>query len=344
MSLARRAPVSPGFSCHNVLMETRQGRKISYVFPVFNESGNITLLHTQVSRVAAALAYEVEFVYVNDGSTDDSLELLLELRKHDERIVIVDFARNYGHQIAVTAGLDVATGDAVIIMDSDLQDPPAVSLELVARWEEGWDVVYAQRRTRKDSAFKRATASLFYKTLRAVSEVDIPPDTGDFRLIDRRVVDELKKFTERDRFLRGMVSYVGFKQTAVQFDRDERHAGSSKYPLGAMIRFAADGVLGFSTYPLKLISRIGFLAAALSVVGILYTLAVKIFVPEIVVAGWTFIVISILLMGGLQLIMLGILGSYVGRIYRQVQNRPLYAVNAVHSKHPLDASRIDDLD
>lgn len=303
-----------------------RGSTVSYVFPIYNETGNIDVLHRTVSEVVGALPYAVELIFVNDGSTDDSLTRLRALEAVDPRVRVLDFARNYGHQIAVTAGLDAATGDAVIIMDSDLQDPPAVSLDLIAKWEEGWDVVYAQRRSRKDTAFKRATAAAFYKGLRYMSDVDIPANTGDFRLLDRRVVDELAKYKERDRFLRGMVSFVGFDQTAVQFDRDERLSGVSGYPLGKMLTFATDGIMGFSTFPLKLISRIGFVAALFSLVGIVYTLVMKFFVPQVVVAGWTFIVLSILLMGGLQLIMLGILGGYVGRIYRQVQQRPLYAL------------------
>lgn len=303
-----------------------RGSRVSYIFPIFNEIGNIDLLYRTVDDVVRDLPYEVELIFVNDGSSDASLELLRGLEAGDARVRVLDLARNYGHQVAVTAGLDAAVGDAVIIMDSDLQDPPSVSVDLIARWEEGWDVVYAQRRTRKDTAFKKATAAIFYRGLRYMSDVDIPANTGDFRLLDRRVVDELKKYKEHDRFLRGMVSYIGFDQTAVLFDRDERHAGSSGYPLAKMITFATDGILGFSTFPLKLISRIGFVAAALSLLGGAYALVMKLFVPQVVVAGWTFIVMSILLMGGLQLIMLGILGGYVGRIYRQVQERPLYAV------------------
>lgn len=305
---------------------TTRGRQIAFVFPIYNESGNIVLLHRTVSEVVSGLDYEIQMVFVNDGSTDDSLALLRDLQSRDPRVLVLDLARNFGHQIAVTAGIDEAEGDAVIIMDSDLQDPPAVALELIAKWEEGWDVVYAQRRTRKDTLFKRFTASLFYTLLDRMADVRIPPDTGDFRLLDRRVADEIKKFREHDRFIRGMVSFVGFRQTAVQFDRDGRHEGESGYPLATMVKLAGDGIFGFSTYPLRVISRLGFLASALSVVGILYVLGVKLFRPDVAVAGWAFIVISILLMGGLQLIMLGVLGQYVGRIYRQVQARPLYAI------------------
>lgn len=311
-----------------------RGTTVSYVFPIFNEAGNIPLLYERVCEVIARLPYDVELLFINDASTDASLALLTELQEADDRVTVIDLARNYGHQLAVTAGLDAAVGDAVIVMDSDLQDPPAVSLDLLERWEAGYDVVYAQRRTRQDTAFKKITAAIFYKVLQKVSEIDIPPNTGDFRLMDRRVVDEIKKFREHDRFIRGMVSYVGFKQVAVQFDRDERFAGVTGYPLSKMLKLAADGILGFSTFPLTVIARIGFAAAGLSLVGVLYALYMKLFVPGAVIAGWTFIVIAVLFMGGLQLMMLGILGGYVGRIYKQVQNRPLYGVRNVYDSKP----------
>lgn len=312
------------------MVHSVERRLISYVFPIFNEDENIPHLYAAMSEVVLSLNYDVEFVFVNDGSKDRSLELLCGLQQQDPRVVVIDFARNYGHQVAVTAGLDAARGDAVIIMDSDMQDPPAVSLELIAQWEAGFDVVYAQRRTRKDTAFKKLTAWAFYMTLKRIASIDIPPNTGDFRLLDRAVVDEIRKFREHDRFIRGMVSFVGFNQIAVPFDRDERLAGKTGYPLSKMIKLAADGIFGFSTFPLTLISRVGMFTAALSILGVLYALSMRIFVPNAVVEGWTFIVISVLFVGGLQLIMLGILGGYVGRIYTEVQNRPLYAVKAVH--------------
>lgn len=312
------------------MIQSPDRRLISYVFPIFNEDENIPHLYAAMSEIVLSLNYDIEFVFVNDGSKDRSLELLRGLQQQDPRVVVIDFARNYGHQVAVTAGLDAARGDAVIIMDSDLQDPPAVSLELVAQWEAGFNVVYAQRRTRKDTAFKKLTAWAFYMTLKRIASIDIPPNTGDFRLLDRAVVDEIRKFREHDRFIRGMVSFVGFNQIAVPFDRDERLAGKTGYPLSKMIKLAADGIFGFSTFPLTLISRVGMFTALLSILGVLYALSMRIFVPNAVVEGWTFIVISVLFVGGLQLIMLGILGGYVGRIYTEVQNRPLYAVKAVH--------------
>lgn len=310
-------------------MSADVSRNITFVLPIYNEAGNIPWLYERLDRVSAGLEYGVEIIFINDGSTDNSLELLNAIQRQDPRAIVIDLARNFGHQLAVTAGLDAATGDAVIILDSDMQDPPELCVELIERWEEGFDVVYAQRRTRKDTVFKKWTAAAFYRLLGRVADVDIPPNTGDFRLMDRRVVDEVNKYREHDRFLRGMVSHVGFSQVAVQFDRDERFTGTSGYPLRKMLKLAADGILGFSTFPLTLISRLGFAVAALSICGVLYAMYMKIFVPAAVVEGWTFIVISILFMGGLQLIMLGILGGYIGRIYTEVQNRPLYSIREI---------------
>ena len=306
-------------------------RLISYIFPIYNEQGNISLLHdTMDSLLTKNKKYEYEMIFVNDGSKDRSLELLVDIQKKDSRVKVIDFSRNFGHQIAVTAGLDFASGDAVIIMDSDMQDPPKVSFELIKEWENGFDVVYAQRRSRKDTFFKKLTANLFYRTLQKLAEIDIPRNTGDFRLVDRKVVDEMKKFKEHNRFLRGMVSFIGFKQTAVQFDRDERHAGETGYPLRKMLKFAADGIFSFSSAPLKLISSIGYWVAFLSFLGILYAIFMKIFFPQITIEGWTFIVIAILFIGGVQMIMLGVLGSYIGRIYTESQNRPLYMIQKVY--------------
>jgi dolichol-phosphate mannosyltransferase len=201
---------------------------------------------------------------------------------------------------------------------------------LIKKWEEGYDVVYAQRRSRKDTFFKRTTASLFYRLLQKLADINIPRNTGDFRLLDRKVVDEMKRFKEHNRFLRGMVSFVGFKQIAVLFDRNERHAGVTGYPLKKMLKFAADGIFSFSTYPLKFIRNFGFFVATLAFLGIVYAIIMKIFFPDITIEGWTFIVISILFMGGVQLIMLGVLGSYIGRIYTETQDRPLYMISKVY--------------
>lgn len=309
-------------------------KKISYIFPIYNESGNIGLLYETMLETIAPVAkkYRFEFVFINDGSRDDSLSLLNDLAQRDDRIVVIDFARNFGHQIAVTAGIDHASGDALIIMDSDMQDPPAVSLELIEKWEEGYEVVYAQRRSRKDTFFKKMTADIYYRTLQTLADIEIPRNTGDFRLIDRSVANEMKKYKEHNRFLRGMISFIGFRQTGVLFDRDARHAGETGYPLKKMIKFAIDGILGFSSAPLRAISRLGYIMAGLSVIGALYALLVKLFWPQHAVDGWTFIIISIFLVGGIQLVMLGVLGSYIGRIYTEVQGRPLYTVRTIFRK------------
>jgi glycosyltransferase involved in cell wall biosynthesis len=307
-------------------------QRISYILPVYNEEANLKAFHTELKKVTKSLSkqYTFELLFINDGSKDASLSILTELQKKDTSIMIIDFARNYGHQLALTAGIDHATGDALIIMDTDLQDPPKVSAQLIEKWEQGFDVVYAQRNSRKDSWFKKISADLFYRLLQQIAEVEIPKDTGDFRLINRAVADQVRNFREHNRFMRGIVSYVGFTQTAVRFDRDQRFAGKTHYPLRAMVRLAKDGIIGFSTTPLKVISRMGYFIAFLSVVAILYVLYVRIFTPHVAVEGWAFTVISIFFVGGVQLIMLGVLGGYIARIYREVQGRPLYGVRSIY--------------
>lgn len=306
-------------------------KKISYIFPIYNEEDNIQLLYTTISKLLRTKKkdYTFEIIFVNDGSKDKSLDKLIAIQKKDSTVSVINFARNFGHQLAVTAGLDSATGDAVIIMDSDMQDPPEVSLELIDKWEEGYDVVYAQRRTRQDSAFKKMTASGFYWLLRRFAEIDIPPNTGDFRLLSRRVVDAIGEFKEHNRFLRGLVSYTGFKQVALQFDRHERHAGVTNYPLKKMIKFAGDGIFGFSWTPIKLITRLGYIISSLSFLGLLYVVILKLFDPADAVPGWTFTSAAVLFIGGIQLVTLGVLGNYIGRIYTEAQNRPLYIIESV---------------
>lgn len=303
---------------------------VSYVLPVYNEEDGIRAFHAElVTALGERPELDFELVYVNDGSGDGSLTILKDLAKNDERVRVVDFARNFGHQIAITAGLDVARGDAVIVMDTDLQDPPRVSLELVDAWREGAEIVHARRRSRQDTAFKRATAHLYYRVLRSSTDVDIPLDTGDFRLLDRRVADELRKYRERSRFVRGIVASMGYRQAEVAFDRDERFAGETKYPLRKMARLAIDGMTSFSTAPLKMITRLGFMVLALSLLGIVYALAMKFFRPDITVSGWTMMMCVVLFLGGTQMLSLGVIGAYVGRIYSEAQGRPLYLVRDV---------------
>ena len=303
---------------------------ISFVFPIYNEEGNISLLYAEMQKVVAKLTrYRYEFIFVNDGSRDSSLQLLSELAKKDKQVIILNFSRNFGHQAAVTAGIDHAKGDAVIIMDADMQDPPEVCLELVKRWEEGYDVAYAQRRSRQDTFFKKTTATAFYRLLAKLSAIDIPRNTGDFRLADRKVIDAVRGMQEYNRFLRGMFSFVGFKQIAVPFDRHARHAGVTNYPLKKMLRLAKDGILGFSDIPLRLIARLGFLVSLLSLIGIIYAVLLKVFFASITVPGWTMIVVAIFFMGGVQLLMLGVIGEYIGRIYNEVRGRPKYIIAEV---------------
>jgi dolichol-phosphate mannosyltransferase len=312
-------------------------RLVTYVLPVYDEQDGLPAFHDAlVNATDKRPDLDFEFVYVDDGSRDASLDLLLGFRAADDRVTVLSLARNSGHQIAVTAGLDAAAdGDAVVVMDTDLQDPPEVSLELIEAWESGVDVAYAQRRTRRDSPFKRSTAYAFYWLLTRVASVDIPRNVGDFRLMDRKVVAEVVRYREHDRFLRGIVAQVGFRQEAVPFDRDPRHAGSSSYPLRTMLKLAADGILGFSTFPLRLISRLGVLISLLSGLGAVFVVYVRVFRPEQAVPGWAFITVGMFLLGGIQLLMMGVIGSYLGRVYVETQDRPLYAVGlAARGRHP----------
>ena len=300
---------------------------LSVVVPCFNEEEVIRETTKRLSLFCAELQdLDVELIFVDDGSRDRTRELLKGFALEDPRVKIIGFARNFGHQIAVTAGIDAAKGDAVVLIDADLQDPPEAIHQMVAKWREGFDVVYGSRIERPgESAFKRATASGFYRVLNHLSDIPIPLDTGDFRLMSRNVVDTLRAMPERDRFIRGMVSWVGFRQIALPYKRAERFAGESKYPLKKMLRFATDGILSFSTKPLQISVAMGMFSAGLALLGIFYVLFLRLF-TSIWVEGWTAIMIAVLFMGGVQLISVGILGEYVGRIYNEIKNRPLYVV------------------
>jgi dolichol-phosphate mannosyltransferase len=302
-----------------------QGKLISFVLPVFNEAAGLRAFHAELAGATAKRPdCAFEFLYVNDGSRDESLAVLRALESDDSRVRVLDLSRNFGHQIAITAGIDHATGDAVIVMDTDLQDPPAVAMELVTAWEQGADIVYAQRRSRQDGPFKRLSAWLYYVLLRRLAEVDIPRNTGDFRLMDRHAADALRRHRERNRFVRGIVSSLGFTQVGVPFDRDDRAAGTTGYPLTKMIRLAADGITSFSTTPLRMITHLGVFSVVVSLLGIGYAVVQKVFWPETTVEGWAWLAVAVLFMGGVQMLSLGVIGSYVGRIYSQVQDRPLY--------------------
>lgn len=306
-------------------------RTVAYVLPVYQEEAVVTAFHAAlVEATDARPDLDFEFIYVDDGCTDASLERLLALRAVDPRVTVLSLSRNCGHQVAVTAGMDAAAdADAVIVMDTDLQDPPAVSIEMLTIWERGVDVVYAQRRSRKDSILKRLTAFVYYWILDRVASIEMPRNVGDFRLMDRRVVAEVSRYREHDRFMRGIVAHVGFRQEALLFDRDARHAGRTGYSLRKLFGLAASGIVGFSTMPLRLISRLGFVISAVSVLLAVYVLYVRLFRPEDSVPGWAFLGVGMFLLSGIQLIMMGVIGSYLGRVYVEAQNRPLYSLALV---------------
>lgn len=300
---------------------------LSIVVPCYNEEQVIVETNRQLVATLAALdGLDFEIVYVDDGSSDATADLLRAVQDTDPHARVVRLSRNFGHQLAVSAGLEHATGDGVVIIDADLQDPPDVIPEMVARWRDGYDVVYGMRTDRAgETAFKLWTAKLFYRFINRLSKVQLPLDVGDFRLLDRRVVDVLLAMPERDRFLRGMVSWIGFRQIAVMYSRAERRAGESKYPLFKMLQFAADGVISFSLTPLRLALWVGFLSIGLAFAGILYALIIRLYTNDWV-RGWTSIFTAVLFIGGAQLVTLGIIGEYIGRIYAEVKRRPLYVI------------------
>jgi dolichol-phosphate mannosyltransferase len=300
---------------------------VSVVAPVLDERA---IVCEQVDRVTGAFAgssHDLELVVVDDGSSDGTWEALVARAATEPRLRLVRLSRNFGHQAALSAGLDAARGDAVVCIDGDLQDPPEVILELVARWEEGYDVVYGVRATRSgETRFKRWTARAFYRLLGRMSNVEIPADAGDFRLLSRRAADALRTMPERARYLRGMTSWVGFDQIGVEYDRAPRATGSTKYPLRRMLWFATDGLASFSTVPLRLLSWIGFWLVMLCAVYLGYILYKRLFTDD-TVAGWASAVGVVVLIGGVQLLSLGMIGQYVARIYDEVKQRPLYVVS-----------------
>ena len=308
---------------------TERARPVySIVAPAVNEEDSLPHFYERVVAVMEQVGEPFEVVLINDGSSDGTFRVMRALHERDPRVRVVDFSRNFGHQIAISAGLDYARGDAVIIIDSDLQDPPEVIPQLIARWKAGVEVVYAQRARRTgETRFKLLTAAAFYRLIARITSVEIPRDTGDFRLLDRRVVETLVTMREHHRFMRGLSAWVGFRQEAVQYDRHERFAGATKYPLRKMIRFALDAITAFSFAPLQLATSFGFILAALSLVGIVVAIIVRVFGGAIQGQGTTLIVV--LFLGGIQLIFLGIIGEYLGRIYDEVRARPLYIVREV---------------
>lgn len=300
---------------------------LSIIAPNFNEAQTLPELYRRMREVLDATGETWELILVDDGSTDGSTDIIRDLGEKDHRVRPVIFARNFGHQIAVTAGLDYSRGQAVVIIDSDLQDPPEVISDLVAKWREGYEVVYAIRTEREgESWFKLFTASLFYRIIYRITDVDIPMDTGDFRLLDRKVVNVLNKMRERHRFLRGMSVWVGFRQIGVPYKRVARFAGETKYPLKKMFRFASDAITGFSYFPLQMATYLGFISAGLSILAIPVVIALRLFGSHNPLIGQATTLIAVLFLGGVQLISLGILGEYIGRLYDEAKGRPLYVV------------------
>jgi dolichol-phosphate mannosyltransferase len=302
--------------------------KITYsiIAPIYNEIENLPELYRRVRDVMVSSKETWELILVDDGSTDGSTEKIRELAQADNHVRPVIFARNFGHQVAITAGWDYARGDAVVIIDADLQDPPEVILELAAKWRDGYEVVYAVRAEREgETWFKTTTAAIFYRLIRWITDVDIPVDTGDFRLMDRKVVDVLKQMKERHRFPRGMSAWVGFKQIGVEYKRAARVAGVTKYPFRKMLKLAANAITGFSYFPLQVATFFGFLSAGISILAIPVVAALRLAGSHFF-EGQATTLISVLFLGGVQLISLGILGEYIGRLYDEAKGRPLYIV------------------
>lgn len=299
---------------------------LSIVVPIYNEEANIAELSRRLAQLSFSEMKSVEFILVNDGSRDQSLQMLQDLANKDPRFKIIDLSRNFGHQLAITAGMNEATGDACVVMDGDLQDPPETVPELVDKWKEGYDIVYAVREKRDgESWFKLATAKLFYRILQRITNVEIPVDTGDFRLVDRKVLDVLKEMPEKHRFIRGMVAWSGFRSAPVYYHREKRFAGATKYTFRKMLTFSLHGITSFSTYPLKLVSSMGFFISFVGFVYLLYVLGIAVFTDE-TVQGWASLMVIVLFLGGVQLLSLGVIGEYLGRINEEVKGRPNYII------------------
>ncbi len=304
-------------------------KKISVVIPMYNEEEVVKTSYLRIQKVLDELKqYDYEMIFINDGSKDKTLELLEEIAQNNEKVKILSFARNFGHQAAVTAGIRYVTGDAIVIIDADLQDPPELLPEMIALWEEGNEVIYGQRKSRKgESAFKLLTAKMFYNTLNALSDVEIPKDTGDFRLVDRKVIDVVNNLPEHNKFLRGLFSWVGFKQKAYRYERQERQAGKTKYPFKKMWKLATDGIISFSTKPLKIVGGLGILTIILSIGILIYSLVSYIFNLNNLAPGWTSIMVAITLFSGVQLLSIWIISEYIARIYDETRNRPEYIID-----------------
>lgn len=300
--------------------------KISAIIPSYNEQENVGLMYERMSKVLSKISDDYEIIYVNDCSRDETLLRIKALADKDKHVKYVSFSRNFGHQIAVSAGLDVCQGDAVVIIDGDLQDPPELIEQMYERYKEGYKVVYARRTSRDgETWFKKFTAKMFYRILASMTSIDIPVDVGDFRLIDKVIVQHLRNMPEKSKYIRGQISWIGYKQTFVDYHRDARIYGRTNYPLRKMLRFALDGITAFSDKPLKIASGLGIFSAIVSLLALVYAL-VSHFCFNNTITGWTSLILSVLFIGGVQLITIGIIGEYIARINNDVRNRPLYIV------------------
>ena len=298
----------------------------SVVIPIYNEEEVLRVCYTRLKEVMDKSEGLYELIFVNDGSHDSSLQILKDICKNDKNIRVISLSRNFGHQNAITAGMDYAKGNAVVVIDADLQDPPEVILQMIDKWKEGYHVVYGKRKKREgETFFKKVSAKIYYRLLSRLTNVDIPVDTGDFRLIDRAVCDNLKNLEEKNRYIRGLVSWVGFNQTYIEYDRAERYAGETKYPLKKMIKFGVDGITSFSYKPLKFAANIGFLISIGSFLNIIYIFYQSL-VLDTTVEGWASTMSVILFTQGIVLMMLGLMGEYIGRIFQEVKGRPIYLV------------------
>ena len=305
--------------------------KYSVIIPVYNEEENVYALYERLTGVMEKLSPDFELLFINDGSRDKTFPLVKALSVNDNRVKYINLSRNFGHQIAVSAGLDACQGERVVIIDADLQDPPELIAEMDQKMNDGFQVVYARRRKRQgESVSKLLTARLFYRLLANIASIDIPLDTGDFRIMDRKVVDVLKAMPEQNKFLRGQISWIGFRQTFVEYDRSERHGGKTGYTYAKMFRFALDGITSFSDAPLRLASWMGFVVSGFAFLALIYALWGK-FVLHQSVPGWASIIVSVLFLGGIQLLSLGFIGEYLSRISANVKQRPLYIVDETNT-------------
>ncbi len=314
----------------------------SVIVPMYNEEEVITETYKRLTKVMDGIGKNYEIIFINDGSRDNTRAIISEFCKNNKKIKMIDFARNFGHQIAITAGMDYAAGECMVIIDGDLQDPPELIPDMIKIWRNGYDVVYGKRKSRYgETFFKKITAKAYYRILRGLTNVEIPVDTGDFRLIDRKVCDALKQLPERSRYVRGLMSWVGFKQIAIEFERSERFAGETKYPLKKMLKLAMDGIMSFSYKPLKLASYIGAILSGISFLYLIFVLFQKLFFPETAQSGWTSLIAVSLFFNGIILLMLGIIGEYIGRIYEEAKGRPLYIISELKNMEERVGPRYD---